>query len=244
MLRSIQRFADSHHHAVHHAGRGDDIHARLGIRDGLPLQVFQGGVIVTVTARIQDAAMAVGGVFAKAGVGNDQELRIFGANGANGALYQPLRRPGGGAGGILAMIFNDAEQQHPGDAPRRGLRAELQRRVDAVAENAGHGGDFRTDAIAFHQKDRQDEIRRTQMMLTQHPAHGRVTPQAAGLVAGRQIEQVHATGSRPCAQAISAANMPATLASGAIQGAGRPTVLTAAAVRGLMAIMGVFFSQR
>jgi hypothetical protein len=148
------------------------------------LQVFQGGVIVTITAHIQDTTMAVGGIFAKAGVGNDQQLRIVVANGADRPLHQPLRLPGGGAGGILAVLFKDTEEQHPGDAPRHRFRTELQRRVDAVAENAGHGGDFRADAIAFHQKDRQDEIRGAQLVLTQHPAHGRVPPQAAGFVAG------------------------------------------------------------
>ena len=90
-------------------------------------QPFQRGVVIHVVV-LDEAAVAVAGVFAVADVGHDQQVGGFAADGADGALHDAIVVIG--AGRHFVLRFRQAEQDHAADAERMHFGALLHQFVD------------------------------------------------------------------------------------------------------------------
>ena len=86
----IECLADSAHTSVHHVGGGHHIRAGLDMGEGGHGQQFQGLVIVDITSA-QHTAVAVGGVFAHADIGDQIEVGEVFPGFAQGALDNTFR---------------------------------------------------------------------------------------------------------------------------------------------------------
>ncbi len=87
----VEFFADGGDATVHHVGRSDDVGAGAGMGQGLLGEDGDGGVIGDV-AVLDDAAVTVVGVLAKADVGDDEKFQVGFADGFDGALDYSLGR--------------------------------------------------------------------------------------------------------------------------------------------------------
>ena len=102
------------------------------------------GIVVdfeAVAAFDNHAAVAVAGVFAKADVGDEDQL-FGGAGSADGAqrpcCTMPFRP---GAGALLILAFRQAEKQQATQAEAGGFFSFANRFIDREIEDAGHGAD-------------------------------------------------------------------------------------------------------
>ena len=109
--------ANGAHPAVHHVAGRDDVRAGLGVAGSGAREEFQSGIVQNRGARwsaLHDAAMAVRHVFAKADIGDDQQLRQFSFQGAHRLLHDAVG--GVRAGGAVVFNVGNAEEQHCRDA--------------------------------------------------------------------------------------------------------------------------------
>ena len=86
----IEHFSNCADAAVHHVRRRDNVGAGARVRKRLLRQNLECRVIRHFSV-LDDAAVAVIGVFAQADVGNDQQFQIGLSNALDGALHHALR---------------------------------------------------------------------------------------------------------------------------------------------------------
>ncbi|MNP39725.1 hypothetical protein D3C76_1333130 [compost metagenome] len=113
----IQPGADRLHKAVHHVGRRDNIGAGFSLRNRCFYKQFQRFIIediptnMSVTLiRMNHSAVTMVRKLTKAGVCNDEQIRISRFNHSGGFLNDAMFRKGRGPDTILR--FRNTEQEH------------------------------------------------------------------------------------------------------------------------------------
>ena len=134
------------------------------------------GHVVENLVALDDAAVAVRGVFAEADVGDDDQMRHLALDRADGALHRRVGVGGFRAGRILAV--GQAEEQHAEDAICLRRRRFLDGFVDRQVEDARHGADLAPYATAFADEERQDEAVGRQPRLAHEAADRLAAAQA------------------------------------------------------------------
>lgn len=130
--------------AIVHVGRGDAMGAGFGIGHCDVADAVDGELIVKAAVVAEDAAVAVGGVFAEADVGNDEELRKAGAEEADGLDDGALWVVGGCAEGVFGAGGDGHAEEDDGSETFSDERFEEgDHFVDAAAGLVWEGGDQR-----------------------------------------------------------------------------------------------------
>lgn len=125
-------------------------------------------LIVLHGAVHNDAAMAVGGIFAQADVRDHLELRYRVFNGTNCLLDDPVRVVGVGA--HLVLLGGEPEDQDGGNAQAGHLLRLRHDRVDGEVIAARHGGDLLPHATAGRSEERIDKAFDGELRLADHVA--------------------------------------------------------------------------
>ena len=123
------------------------------------------------------AAVAVAHVFAKADIGDDEQLGAFGLDRADGLLHDAVFGVGAGSGFVL--FVRDAEEEDGLQAGGRragGLGGDFVRRE---LLDARHALDRATRADFLVHEKREDEIVRAEIGLAHEIAQGGGAPEAA-----------------------------------------------------------------
>ncbi len=150
---------------------------RGGGDNGLFAEVFQGRVVIHPVVA-QHAAVAVGGIFAEAGIGHDDHLRHRGLTNPRHTRHQTIFIPGIAAGGIGVM--RNTKGHHRAD-PGVGDAFDLARQIFfRNAHHAGHGLYRFVIINFFFNKDRQHQVVQTQCCLFKQGAQRSGLTQAAG----------------------------------------------------------------
>ncbi len=149
-IRLVQRGADGAHHAVHHAGGGDDIRSGFGVADRHFAENIQRGVVEDVAfgevrigeipalvRQVQQPAMPVTGVFAEADIGHDDHFGEFAFDGAYRPLDDSLRRKIFQPDGVF--FRRDAKEDDRRNADLEGGARLADGFFDGELGNAGHG---------------------------------------------------------------------------------------------------------
>ena len=158
--RRVERRPDGPDLTVHHGAGSHDIGPGAGLGHGGAGQQFQRGVVVhrdLAADLAQRAAVAVVGVLAQAGVGNDAHPRMRRLDGPRRHLDDALVRIRLRALSIFGV--GNAEQNHGIHAQRQRLAHPRHRARHAVARDAGHAGN-RLLILALVNEHRVDELRR------------------------------------------------------------------------------------
>ncbi len=151
---------------------------------------------VVIHIAIDDfSAMAVAGVLAVADVGDHQQLGHRALHGAHGALHDPV--VGVGFRRRFVFVFRDAEQNHAAEAEPLGLFALLHQLIDRKLVIAGHGADLSADSFTGADEQRQDQMRRVEVSLSNQPAHRLGYAQAAFAVNWKRHYFLDCTGTEP-----------------------------------------------
>ena len=151
--RLVEALADRPHPPVHHVRGGDDVGARLRVRDGHPGEQRQGRVVLHL-AVLDDAAVAVRGVLAQAHVGDDQQLLAGGADRADRLLHDAVVGVALGAHRVLGR--GQAEEDHPADPQLLDLLGLARHLVDREVEAAGQRRDLAAQPLAGGHEERVD----------------------------------------------------------------------------------------
>ena len=159
---SVQRPANRSDSAIHHVGRGNDVGPGTGVRQRLPHQQVEGSVVLDL-AVLDDAAVAVVGVLAQAGVGDHQQVRGLVLDGPYGFLHHAAVGVSFRAYRILGL--GDAKQDHARDAQAPDDLGLPGRAVHRELRDAGHGGDGLLLVPPRADEQRIDEVPRTQRGL-------------------------------------------------------------------------------
>jgi hypothetical protein len=162
--------------AVHHVAWGDEIGAGIGVADGGAGEEIERGIVEDAglrSALIDDAAMAVGGVFAEADVGDHEELGQGFFEELHGLLDDAVAMPCARS----AVIFTGRkpEEQHGGNPKIECRGGVLNQFIWGKLKDAGHGGDGLTQFFAGPDEEREDELPGIQM------GFGNETAQRGGL---------------------------------------------------------------
>ena len=175
----VERLANDAHPAVHHVRRGHNVGAGPGVGDGLFGQDVQGGVVIYVLG-LDDSAVAVVGVFAKAHVGQQQQARHRFLEIGQGALNDAVIGIGVRAEGVL--VVGNTEQNDAGDAQIPNLPAFFNRPVNRQLGNARHGTDRIAHPGAGYDEQRHDEVVDAELGFSHHASQRLGTSQAARAV--------------------------------------------------------------
>ena len=123
------------------------------------------------------AAMAVAHVFAEANVRDDEQLRTFGLDRADGLLHHAIL--GVGAGGLLVLFVRDTEEEdglQSGGAGARGFGGNFVRRK---LLDARHAADRAARFDFFVHEKGENKIVRAEIGLADEVAQGGGAPQTA-----------------------------------------------------------------
>ena len=120
--------------------------------------------------------MSMAGVFAKANVGEDEQIELRFADRFDRELYGSLW--GRRLGASFVFLFGQAEQNHGGDSQIRYLVALFDDLVGRLLIYARHRGDFAADARPGAGKHGVDQAAGGEMGLAYKPAHRFGTAQA------------------------------------------------------------------
>lgn len=133
---------DSADAAVVHVRGSDAVGACLGVRHRDVADALDGELVVEGAVFAQDAAVAVGGVFAEADVGGDEEGGEGFAEEADRGDDGALRVVGCGAEGILCGgLEGNAEEDHGAETLGDEGAEEWDELIDAPSVLPGQGGD-------------------------------------------------------------------------------------------------------
>ena len=176
---AVETTADRADHAIHHTARGDQVRASLGMTNSLAGEQFERSVVVDIHATrgiVDDAAVAVTGVLAKANIGNDQQVRrgLFGSR--DSRLHDAVLGVGVAAGGVL--FVRDTEQNHAAQAKLGCLRNVLCKRIWRKLELPRHRVDRPPQVLAGADEEWEHEVGRPQLGLTDQLAHCGMVPQS------------------------------------------------------------------
>ena len=163
----VERLPDRADAPVHHVGRRHEVGAGFRVRQGRLDQPRHGRVVDHVLA-VQDAAVAVRGVFAQAHVGQHQQARHAALDRPHGGLHRRARIRRLRADRVL--VLGQAEQQHAGDAQFLRRRRLLDRLVHRQLEDPRHRADRPADVAAFaHEHGIDQAVRRQPRLAHQRP---------------------------------------------------------------------------
>lgn len=166
--------------AVHHVAGGHHVGSGFGIAQSDGRQMGQSGVVEHLPPGVEDAAVAVVGVFAHADVPDDVEVGAELPQPAHGLLHHPFGVAGGSAAGIL--VVGDAEEDAGGHPGLLHLAGDLIQPVHRVVVDAGQRGDLLFDVLPLHHKDGQYKILRRKTGLPDHGADGGIFAQPPATV--------------------------------------------------------------
>ncbi len=183
----VQPGANGGDHAVHHAAGGDDVGPGGGVGHGRGRQHVQRFIVqhkpfrqMGMRAIVEQAAVAVVGVFAQAHVGDDDEVGHGRFNRPNRLLHNAVVGKVFQADGVFEG--RDAEEDDGGDVQGNGRFRFAHRLGYRQLGDARHGGNGRT-AVAVPHKQRVNQIIRREMGFAHH------APQA-----GRRAQPARASG--------------------------------------------------
>src|SRR6266478_3956790 len=163
----VEFFADGGDASVHHVGRSDDVGAGAGMGQGLLGKNGDGGVVGNV-AVLDDAAVTVIGVLAKANVGDDEKFEIGFADGFDGALDYSLGGERTRAARVLR--FRKAEQDDSGNSEGLHFPALFDNLIRGLLINVRHGADFLADFAAGTDEHGIDEAGSGKLRFADKPA--------------------------------------------------------------------------
>ena len=187
----FQRLADRADAPVHHVRRGDDVRARLGMRQRLLHQHADGFVVQHVAGLIHQTVLAVAGKRVERHVGNHAqfgEMRLE-------RPHRPLRQTFGVIGllGVQRLCFRrrDRKQRHRRHAQLAQVSACAQQ-VDAHARYARHRGHRLALVPAFDHEQRLNQIGDRELGLPRQPAREVIAAHPARAGAGKTSGQAWA----------------------------------------------------
>ena len=175
--RLIQGLPDGQHPSVHHVGGSHHVRSRLHMGKSGFCQQLQGFIIVHILAA-EHPAVAVGGVFAHAHIGDVVQIRHLDLCPAQGFLHNTLLRVGSGA--HLVLVVRNAEKHHAAHAGVRQLGKLLRQDIQGIPVLSRHGRDLLPFIFSLHNKQRIDQRGFVHSGLPHHSADLFVSPQAAG----------------------------------------------------------------
>ena len=154
----LQRAPHRRDATVHHVGRGDDVGARVGVRQGLAHQHVDGFVVQHVARVVDDAVLSMRRVGVERDVGHDGETGQLRLDRAHRPLHETLRVGAFGPVGALQVGIDDREQGDGGNAERFRPGELGQQAVDGLARDTGHRRHVLDAALAVQDERRVDEI--------------------------------------------------------------------------------------
>jgi hypothetical protein len=179
MTARFQRLADHADASIHHVGRRDHVGSRVGVRQGLLDQDFDGGVIGDVALFVEQPILAVAGVRVERDVGDDAEFGLRALERAYRALDQPVRIPGFIGGIALAVRADYREQRDRGDTECGDFIGLFEQQIDADALDARHRFDRFTLLFAVEDEHRVNEVVGAETMLAHQAPREIVSTHAA-----------------------------------------------------------------
>ncbi len=179
MALGFQCRADGADAPVHHVAGGDDVHARLGLRQRLTHQHLDRGVVDDVVGLVQQAVLAVAGEGVEGHVGHDAQVGEFLFQGPHHRGHQAVWVGGFDAIGRFQVQADDGEQRHHRDAQLHAVFGHGQQQVQAQSLHAGHGAHGFASALAFQHKHRVDQVMRRDGVFTHQVAGEGIAAQAA-----------------------------------------------------------------
>ena len=161
--------------AIHHVAGCDDVSTGFGEGcRGFCEESYAGVVFYfeMIAVAVDEAAMAVRGVFAEADVCDDDERLCFagGLDCAEASLDDAVGCPGSGA--LLVFFGGNAEEQNSADSEIGAGFDLLERLIDGEIKDAGHAADLAANTFALADKKRINESAGTQMRLSNERTHG------------------------------------------------------------------------
>ena len=156
---AVQPLANRAHHAVHHAAGRHHVGTGPRVAEGLTGDQLQRGVVVDVRASgalVHHAAMPVIGVFAKADVGDQEQVRRRFLGCAQRLLHDPLIA--GRIAAVSVLGVGNAEQDH---APQAQFGRFLDFAIQLIGRKLivpGHRADGRPHVLAGPHEQGQDEV--------------------------------------------------------------------------------------
>ena len=167
MTIGIECVADPTYTPIHHIRWSDDVAARVGVDQGLPDQQVQCAVVVDITP-VQEAAMAVIGVFAQTHIGDDEQIQRLVLDGANRLGNDAMGVVSAAAYGVFALGY--AEKNHRRDPEIDDLATLLHEHVHRHLIGSRHGGDLPAHSRAGTREQGQDQVVRSEPAFANHPA--------------------------------------------------------------------------
>ena len=186
----LERSANPADAAVHHVGRRHHVRAGFCVGHGLAHEHGDRLVVEHVAIVIDDAVLAMRGVGIQRDVGDDDKVGVFGLDGPDRGLHQPVRI--GALRAVEALVFraDDRKQRHGGNAEVNGLAELAQQPVDTLALDARHRGDRLDGLGAFEHEDRVDQVPAAERGFCHEAAQSR------GATAAPQADCRELTGAR------------------------------------------------
>ena len=177
-IAAVERGANGADHAVHHPAGGHDTGACLCVADRLPGQQLQRGVVVHVHSTrmiVDDAAVTVIGVFAKADIGNDEQVRCCVLRGLHRLLHDAAVAVRIAA--LRILLSRDAEENNASQAETGRLAGLFSYQIDRKLGLPRHRVDRLLDALSRPREKRKNQLRRIDRRLAEQTADGRMIAQ-------------------------------------------------------------------
>ena len=150
----VKSFAESRDVAIHHVTRSHHVGTGSHLRNSGLCQKFKRWIVIHI-AILDDAAMAMTHVFAKAHVRNHVQTRELFLDSTHGPLHNAILIISRSRHFVL--VIRDTEQQNGLDAKRDTAFKFLQDFINRETELVRHGRDFFFDARSFNHEHRVNE---------------------------------------------------------------------------------------